>query len=310
MAGRPNFFIIGAPKCGTTALATYLREHPNIFLPKEKEPHFFATDLWQFHEYYTKTEADYAALFADVSAEHHAIGEASVFYAYSHTALQNIKAYNPDAKIIMMVRNPIDLVYSLHAQYVYNGFDETESDFERAWALQAERQAGRQLPPKYAGATDRAAEMLQYHSIGRIGEQVERLYSVFSAEQIKVIVFDDFKTDVAEAYQSTLQFLGLPTDGRTNFERINANTERRAAGLRHYAKSLSTNKTAIQAWRKVKRLLGIQSLGIMDKVDSVTTVEVKREALSAELRQRIKQTFQSDIAHLSRQLNRDFSHWS
>ena len=309
MAGKPNFFIIGAPKCGTTALATYLREHPNIFLPNEKEPHFFATDLWQFHDYYTKSEDDYAALFAGVSAEHQAVGEASVFYAYSHDALENIKAYNPDAKLIMMVRNPIDLVYSLHAQYVYNGFDETEADFERAWALQDERQAGSKLPPKYVGTTDRAAEMLQYRSLGKLGEQVERLYKVFSAEQIKVIVFDDFKADVAAAYQSTLQFLGLPADERQNFERINANSERRAAGLRHYAKSLSTNKTAIHAWRKVKRVLGIQSLGIMDKIDNATTVEVKREVLSAEFRSQIKQVFQADIDHLSSQLGRDLSHW-
>ena len=306
---RPNFFIIGAPKCGTTALASYLRDHPNVFMPDEKEPHYFANDLWQFHDYYTKSESDYLSLFDEATSDHQAIGEASVFYAFSHDALHNIRQFNPNARLIMMVRNPIDLVYSLHAQYVYNGFDETEPNFEQAWALQEERANGNRLPPKYQDVTDRSREMVQYGEIGRLGKQVARLFNTFPASQIKIIVFDDFKADTAAVYHDVLRFLSLPSDGRINFERINANTERRAAIMRHAMKRLTTNKTAIRYWRRVKKLFGFQSLGMMDKVDRVTTMEVKREPLSAETRRQLKRFFQSDIDHLGAQIGRDLSHW-
>src|SRR6266498_2750548 len=101
LAAKPNFFIVGAPKCGTTALYEYLRRHPHIFMPKLKEPHFFALDLG--HPM-VKTEVHYASLFADSTKEHMRVGEASVYYLYSAVALPAIHAFNPDAKIIAMVR--------------------------------------------------------------------------------------------------------------------------------------------------------------------------------------------------------------
>ena len=103
---RPNFFIVGAPKCGTTAMTTYLRDHPQIFMPLQKEPHYFAEDYPIFREVWT--EKQYLHLFRSADSSHLAVGEASVWYLYSDHALPRIKAFAPDARIIVQVRNPVD----------------------------------------------------------------------------------------------------------------------------------------------------------------------------------------------------------
>jgi hypothetical protein len=110
---KPNFFIIGASKCGTTSLCRWLSEHPNVFICPEKEPHFFNTDDVQRG---TSTLGKYEALFAGVKKEHTAIGEASVWYLSSSAAVPNILAYQPDTKFIVMVRSPLQMAPALHAQ--------------------------------------------------------------------------------------------------------------------------------------------------------------------------------------------------
>ena len=107
----PNFFIVGAPKCGTTALCEYLKYHPNVFMSTPKEPHYFAEDFERYR--HVKTEDKYLALFGDCNDRHLMIGEASVFYLRSTRAVSLIRDFNPDAKIIVMLRNPVDMVYSL-----------------------------------------------------------------------------------------------------------------------------------------------------------------------------------------------------
>ncbi len=174
MGVKPNFFIVGAPKCGTTALYEYLRPHPNIFMPELKEPHFFAKDLGTYPR--IKTLEDYTGLFAGSTPEHLRVGEASVYYLRSSVAIANIHGFNPDARIIAMFRNPVDMVYSLHSQLLYWS-EEIEPDFETAWRLQERRSQGLQLPPHSRGSF-----LLQYAQVGRFGTQTDRLLSVGSGE--------------------------------------------------------------------------------------------------------------------------------
>ena len=111
MQTKPNFFIVGAPKCGTTAFNADLKRHPDVFIPERKEIHFFGHDLKLDGER-PSLEA-YLALFAP-SASRCAIGESSVFYLFSRTAADEIYSFNPDAQIIIMLRDPIDMVHSLY----------------------------------------------------------------------------------------------------------------------------------------------------------------------------------------------------
>ena len=151
---KPNFFIIGAPKCGTTALSEYLREHPNIYMCTPKEPHYFDYDFEQYRE--VETLDEYLGLFEAATTEHIAIGEASACYLYSSVALEDIYQFAPQAKIIVMLRNPVDLAYSYHSQLLYAS-DENVPDFEQAWRLQDIRREGKKIPPRC-----RDSALLQY----------------------------------------------------------------------------------------------------------------------------------------------------
>src|SRR6266545_5937438 len=130
---RPDFFIVGAPKCGTTALNDYLKDHPEIFISARKELHFFGSDL-VFRGPRRITEQEYLSFFAPARHEKR-LGEASVWYLYSQQAAAEIKAFSPAARIIIMLRNPVDMMYSLHSQRLYNG-RETISDFAKALATE------------------------------------------------------------------------------------------------------------------------------------------------------------------------------
>ena len=160
---RPNFFILGAPKCGTTALSAYLREHPRVFVSQPKEPHYFCDDFDYYYAPGQRSEAHYLGLFADADERHLAVGEASVWYLYSATAARNIIAFAPDARIIVMVRNPVELVPSLHSQLRYM-LDEAEPDPAAAWDLLDARARGEGLPD-----TVRVPEFLQYRDAARLG---------------------------------------------------------------------------------------------------------------------------------------------
>jgi len=219
----PNFFIVGAPKCGTTALSRYLGQHHNIFISTPKEPHFFASDF-KNHRAIGSFE-EYQKLFATCSREHLAVGEASVWYLYSQVAVRNIFDFNKQSKIIVMLRNPIDLVYSLHSQHIY-AFYEDREQFQTAWELQEERSRGQKIPRMC-----RQPELLQYGKVGKLGEQLERVLEIFPRCQVKMILFDDFKAETKRVYVDVLSFLGVPDDQREDFPVINQNKAHRLMWL-------------------------------------------------------------------------------
>ncbi len=139
---RPNFFIVGAPKCGTTSLATWLGRHPSVFIPHVKEPHHFNTDDAPLFA----SRSSYERLFRAASDQHLAIGEASASYLYSNDAVPNIEAAYPGSRFIVLLRNPVEMAPAWHAQILLSGVGETERDFATAWALQEARRQGRNVP--------------------------------------------------------------------------------------------------------------------------------------------------------------------
>ncbi len=107
----------------------YLKQHPEIFMPERKEPNFFGTDLG-LSPYFIRDEKEYLSLFSGARNEKR-VGEASVLYLFSKLAATEIKECNPAASIIIMLRNPVDMIHSLHSQYVYNGWEDIV-EFEAA----------------------------------------------------------------------------------------------------------------------------------------------------------------------------------
>lgn len=292
-ARRPNFFILGAPKCGTTSLASWLAQHPNVYVSPIKEPHFFNRDGMVL----TNTLDEYEALFAGVTAQQNAIGEASTHYLYSHQAVPGILAYNPAARFIVCVRNPIDMAPSLHSERVWQGV-ETERDFEKAWRLQPLRKQGRFIP-----ATIRAdPERLQYGAYCCLGEQVNRLYSLVSPERVLVLILDDLAVQPQCEYEKVLRFLGVPVGVFTpEFTVQNQRKTVRWPFLSFTFRYLSQLRRAL-GFRKPINLYGtLQSL--------TNTALPEKIPLSREMKVELKAYFEQDIRLLGRVLNRDFSSW-
>jgi hypothetical protein len=297
---NPNFFIVGAPKCGTTALYEYLRPHPNIFMSPVKEPHFFATDLGTYPQ--IKTQAEYTRLFAGSLPQHHRVGEASVYYLRSATAASNIRRFNPEAKLIAMFRNPVEMVHALHSQLLYWS-EETISDFETAWRLQAQRAEGLDLP-----ATCREPFLLQYAEVGRFGTQTERLLSIFPASQVKLIVYDDFAASPEKIYGEVMEFLDIPHDNRTEFPRINDNKRAGVTWLRNFIRKPPSPMRNV--YRALKLTVGEQSmLAIKQKIVALNTVKERRPPLSPAFRHELVETFRDEVDLLGRILGKDLSHW-
>jgi hypothetical protein len=296
---KPTFFIVGAPKCGTTAMAQYLAEHPNVYISPIKEPHYFAEDLPKYRV--ASTLAEYEALFSDASAQHLHAGEGSVFYLVSEVAIRKIMIFDPSARLIVMLRNPVEMVHSLHAQLLYSR-DESVSDFDAAWRMIAQRRDGRRVP-----AQCRAPKLLEYDSVGRYGAQLERLLASCPREQVLVLLYEDFCRDPAAAYRAVIDFLGLPKDARTDFPVINAHKQHKFAWMGQFTQK--TPSRLVDTALRVKTALGIQRLGILDRLRRINQSNKPRAPLSVALRQEIVECYRDDVTKLASLTGRDLAGW-
>lgn len=296
---KPNFFIVGAPKCGTTALYKYLSDHPNIFMCTPKEPHFFATDLPTKRQVETLNE--YTQLFDEASEKHTAIGEASVWYLYSDDAIQNIKSFNPDAKIIVMLRNPVDFVYSSYSEALHCNTEDVY-DFKEAWGLSNQRAQGLKIPKNC-----NEVKFFYYDQIGKFGNQLEKLLDIFPRKQVKIIFFEDFISQTQVVYQDVLKFLGLPYDQRNNFPVINQNKRHKIQLLASLTRT--PPKALVSMLMKWKRILGIKELGLKKLIDKMNLKIEPRKKLDNEMIEEIVKAYRSDVLKLSKLTGRDLTHW-
>ena len=205
-AKLPDFYIVGQPKTGTTALYSMLRRHPQIFMPDAKEPWFFAHELWERTpprpEGTPKTLEEYAAWFQGARPGE-LIGEASPLYLWSPTAAARIAEVRPDARIVAILREPASLLRSLHMQFLET-YVETEPDLAKALALEPARRAGREIPRyTYWPRT------LLYSDHVRYMQQLQRYLAVFPREQLLVLTYDEFLADNEAVVREVVRFLGL-----------------------------------------------------------------------------------------------------
>lgn len=213
MAGpEPNFFIIGAPKCGTTSLAFWLSEHPQIFFSKIKEPHFYSTDLCNRA---IKKPSHYKNLFSKAQDNHVAIGEASTWYLFSKVAIENIEINHRHAKYIVMTRDPVEMARSLHLHNLW-ALHENEGDFERAWQLQSLRAKGMYIPKTCAEPA-----FLQYYQACALGTQLSKLLEKVPSVRILHISLEELSNNPTRIYKQVLSFLSLNDDMRNSFPVLN-----------------------------------------------------------------------------------------
>ena len=204
----PDFFIVGHQKCGTTALYSMLRSHPEIFMSDVKEPRFFASD--QRSRFIPRapspirprTLEGYLALFEGARPDQR-IGEASPQYLRSSVASANIAALQPAARIIAILREPASYLRSFHLQMVSSNV-ETERVFRKAVALEGDRRLGKHIPRRC-----HHPDALLYSDHVRYVNQLRRYHAVFPREQVLVLIYDDFRADNEATVRRVLRFIDV-----------------------------------------------------------------------------------------------------
>ena len=297
----PDFVIVGAPKCGTTSVATGLGLHSQVFFSYLKEPHYFALDYPNRRE--VETPGDYDRLFAGAAASD-LRGEASTSYLISREAIPAILRRRPDAKFIAMARNPIDMFVSWHNELV-KSWDEDQLSPECAWRLQQERSSGRMIP-RYC----KQPEFLQYQSVCSLGTQVRRLFELVPESQRLVLVLDDLDANPDEVYHRVLQFLGLQGETGGTFSRANSYSHFHGILVPRLSYSLLMSPMLKRARSRLKPLLTRYGIQPLKWLTHRGTREVQKPVLTDSFREELVEVFQPEVQSIGTLLNRDFSHWT
>jgi hypothetical protein len=300
---RPDFFIVGAPKCGTSAMSVYLAQHPEVFVPHVKEPHFFGSDLSS--TWFGRDEQRYLSLFSAARDEKR-LGEASVYYLLSKRAAEEIKEFEPLARIIVMLRDPVEMLHSLHSQHLYTGAEDI-ADFGVALDAEEDRKRGLRIPRGPRMSDDaRIVESLFYREIASYTRQVERYYRAFGRENVHVVIYDDFRDDTAGKYEETLRFLDVDPGFRPEFPVVNANKR-----VWNKALQVFLQNPPPVARRLVRTLIPPPARWKLQKyVKSYNSRYEARKPMDAELSKRLRAEFAPEVERLSELLGRDLTHWS
>lgn len=302
----PDFFLVGAPRCGTTALSRYLADNPQVCFSRPKEPHYFA--LLAPDASLDDLETAYLSRhFAHHHAGHRAIGEGSVSYLYSPHAIERILAVNPDARFIAMLRNPLEMLPSYHLRMLFILCEDVE-DFAAAWRLQDARARGEHVPRHCIDA-----RLLLYREVARYGVQIERLYRVAGRERCHVVVFDDLARDPAAVYREVLKFIGVDDDGRTAFKRRFPSRIYRSRWLQELLYSVRSRRAhavdTLQRTARVNKGPGRRK-SLVKRLARWNRIERRPAPLDAEMTATLRAALADDVAMLSGLLGRDLRHWS
>ncbi len=296
---QPNLFIVGAAKCGTTSLYYHLMSHKDVFFCEHKEPYYFSTKYAQIPHHGKADEIndvkrmslptldDYLKLFKDATDEK-IIGEASTDYLYFYKVAEDIKAMNPDAKIVISLRNPVDRAFS--AYYHQISKDRETLSFEDALEEEENR------------IKDNYSFIWRYKDVGLYSKKVKHFLDVFGPEKVKVILFDDIKNDITSVVHDILEFLELDTNLK-----INASEKHRATGVYRFKKfnELMFKKSF------VRRIL---QMGLTQKARNrlllkLTNINLKKPQMNAQTRKYLINYFKDDILETEKIIGRDLQDW-
>lgn len=293
---RPNFFIVGAPKSGTTALYSYLGQHPEIFMCTPKEPQFFASDIFGSQRNIT-TLSEYLSCFTQARTSR--IGEASTCYLGSPSAPQQIQEFSPQARIIIMLRNPIDVMYAEHSERLVDGAEHI-TDFAKA-VDSAE-------PRRYRTGRFRGQCVVRpsYRELAQFSKQVKRYYDRFDRSNVYVVLYDDFASDTKRVYIAVLSFLGVSPEQECSFEVVNANRRIRNVRIHdlvRYPPEPVRSMLRACVPRSLRRKVGNYITLLNEEIRA-------RPTLDSQLRRRLALEYGDDLRQLSSLVGRDLSCWT
>ncbi len=297
---KPDFFIVGAPKSGTTSMDLYLDRHPQVRMAPEKETHHFARDFllpsspwWDRERYLELFEFEDPAVVRS--------GESSVYYLLSDVAAREIHGYDPAARILIHLRDPVDLLYSHHSQLVYEGFQDV-LEFEDALERGSE--------PRLEDADQRMHARLglprDYFRLVDFPSQIRRYFEVFPREQVHFVLFDDLSRDPAGTFRALLEFLDVDPDVTVPFDVHNPNKEVRSPLLRELLREPPGWISAPSRW--------IFPLSVRNRIKSrvkrANTRFVKRSPMRPETRRKLAERLAPVVAATADLVGRDLAHWA
>ena len=313
----PFAFIVGAPRCGTTTLASFLQQHPDVCFSAVKEPHFFSHDevaalsgdaLRQAieHEYWER-------FFGHCEGEPKLYAEGSATYLYAAERMAPILETWPNARFVIALRDPISMLPSLHARLLVTG-DETIRDFPTAWAMIGDRANGKSVPKR---AVD--PRWLRYDWAGQLGHNVERFMAAVGRERCHIILFDDLAADPQGTYREMCRFLGIEPWAGTQFEVQRINKTIRIGWLQRLLKrppkAIRTALAGDKFHMREKKVGTSESRGlaaifrVRKHLLEWNKVEARRQPLDPGVRQQIIERLRDDVILLSKVIDRDLSHW-
>ncbi len=300
--GRANFFLVGHPRSGSGQLFTWLDRHPQVFSTK-KELHYFGSDLRFFDP--PRSLENYLSYFKG-SERFDRAGDASTWTLFSSRAAREIQAFAPDAKIMMLLRNPVDQLHSLHAHFVFRG-DENIPDFRAALDAEADRAAGRLPEPDVRVPRD----CLRYSRMARFAPQVRRFYDTFGPDRVLVLLSEDFRSDSRGTFDRVCAHLDIATrfDGyealfQTNPRKANSNRKARSRRVR----ALLAQPRHYRVLEGVDRSVPGHQL-VLRALRRWNKEFVPREPMDATLRRELQDRFRPWIDETAELIGRDLSHW-
>ena len=295
MPRRPDLFIVGAPKCGTTAMTRYLEAHPEVFVAARKDLHQFGSDL-EFRNRPREPEAAYLARFAGAEGARWAC-DSSVWYLFSRRAAQEIQAVSPDAHIIAMVRHPVDAMHALWSQLRLNGLgDEDIEAFAEALAAEPDRRAGRRIP-----AHTPLPAALHYRRVVAFSGQLQRYLDAFGPDRVRIIVQEEMKADTAGTMQGIYAWLGVDPDVPSDLRRVNTNKAVRSEGLRRVLRATPSGlKDAVP--ESLRR-------AVSRRIRNLNSKHAARAPLDPALRARVAGELAPEVARIEAVLGRSVPAW-
>lgn len=294
MTTPPDLFLVGAAKSGTTSLHHQLAQHPDVFAPIMKETHWAAADLGLSDDRGTTDTDDFLALYANGGRARYRL-EGSPSSLVSTVAARRIRELSPHARIVMVLRDPVEVVPALHDQVALGGL-QADPDLTRAVAI-ARQHWGEPLGGLGWHTWTRYLDVVEY------APQVRRFLDVFPLEQVDVLWFDDLKADAGRVFTDLLQRLGLPP---TEVDLTPRNT------------AMQVRSPTLQRWitnppgkNRLRRVLPTRTArAVRAQVLRHNVVTAQRDPVPADLRRELVELLRPGVDDLATLLERDLDHWA
>ncbi|MBX7141699.1 MAG: sulfotransferase [Chitinophagales bacterium] len=286
----PNFFIVGAPKAGTTSLYYYLKRHPEVFMSSLKEPNFFSYDETIKQNLYHKEKGvseleDYKKLFAGANGQYKAVGEASVSYLFYPSVPGRIRQMVPDARIIMSLRNPVERAFSHYFMEHKLGYVNVSLE---------------DIVFKRTGHKFAHLWYQQYVELGLYYEQVKRYLETFQPEQVCIFIYDELSENMHDSILRVFDFLNIDKSYMPELEG------------RYNTYSTPRNKLFHFLYAQKKLRTMARSLipsGSVEAIKNLFLTRSKGGEKKQEIIEELKRIYKPDIKKLEGLLNKNLSIW-